>query len=108
MLSEYWIATLLWNKIVLCAHFECNVALHVDTTTSANGTYKISQKSAEDISKDQVNITKGLSEAPNQARKIIILTSLTPVPPVKASPDAYPSNSMYYNSIIILYILHYV
>jgi hypothetical protein len=67
MLNECWIATLLWNKIVLCAHVECNIALHVDTTTSANDTYKIFQKSAEDISEDQVNITKGLSEAPNQS-----------------------------------------
>jgi hypothetical protein len=41
--------------------------LHVDTTTSANDTYKISQKSAEDISEDQMNVTKGLSEAPNQS-----------------------------------------
>jgi hypothetical protein len=41
--------------------------LHVDTTTSANGTYKISQESAEDIPKDQVNVTKGLSEVPNQS-----------------------------------------
>jgi hypothetical protein len=41
--------------------------LYVDTTTSANDTYKISQKSAEDISEDQMNITKGLSEAPNQS-----------------------------------------
>jgi hypothetical protein len=65
MLNECWIATLSWIKIVLCAHFECNVALHVDTTTSANDTYKISQKSAEDIFEDQMNVTKGLSEAPN-------------------------------------------
>jgi hypothetical protein len=36
-------------------------------TTSANGTYEISQKSAEDIPEDQVNVTKGLSEAPNQS-----------------------------------------
>jgi hypothetical protein len=68
--------------------FECNVALHVDTTTSANGTYKISQESAEDISEDQMNVTKELSEVPNQVRKITILTSLTPAPPVKASPGA--------------------
>jgi hypothetical protein len=67
MLSECSIATLLWSKKVLCAHFECNVALHVDTTTSANSTYEISQKSTEDISEDQVNVTKGLSEAPNQS-----------------------------------------
>jgi hypothetical protein len=64
--------------------FECNVGLHVDTTISANSTYKISQESAEDIPEDQVNVTQGLSEAPNQVRKIIILTSLTSAPPVKA------------------------
>jgi hypothetical protein len=67
MLNEYWIATLSRIKIVLSAHFECNVALHVDTTTSANSTYEISQESAEDISEDQMNITKELSEAPNQS-----------------------------------------
>jgi hypothetical protein len=57
MWNECWIATLLWS----------NVALHVDTTTSADDTYKISQESAEDVSEDQGNITKGLSEAPNQS-----------------------------------------
>jgi hypothetical protein len=67
MLNECWIATLLWSKIVLWAHFKCNIASHVDTTTSANGTYKISQESVEDISEDQENVTKGLSEAPNQS-----------------------------------------
>jgi hypothetical protein len=77
MLNECWDATLLKSKIVLCAHFKCNIALHVDTTTSANGTYKISQESAEDVSEDQVNVTKGLSKAPNQVRKMTILTSLT-------------------------------
>jgi 5-methylcytosine-specific restriction endonuclease McrBC regulatory subunit McrC len=41
--------------------------LHVDTTTSVDGTYEISQKSAEDISENQVNITKGLLEALNQS-----------------------------------------
>jgi hypothetical protein len=65
MLYECWIVTILWSEVVVCAHFEWNVALHVDTTTSANDAYKISQESAEDISDDQVNITKGLSEAPN-------------------------------------------
>jgi hypothetical protein len=45
--------------------------LHVDTTISANGTYEISQKSAEDVPEDQVNITKGLTEAPNQSSEDI-------------------------------------
>jgi hypothetical protein len=38
-------------------------------TTSTNGTYEISQKSARDIPEDQVNVTKGLSETPNQSLK---------------------------------------
>jgi hypothetical protein len=69
LLNECWIAILLWSKIVLCASFECNVAWHVDTTTSAHGTYKISQESAEDVPEDQMNVTKGLSEAPDQSSK---------------------------------------
>jgi hypothetical protein len=67
VLYEWWIATVLRSKVVLYARFECDVALHVDTTTSANGTYKISQESAKDVSEDQANITNGLSEAPNQS-----------------------------------------
>jgi hypothetical protein len=78
MLSECWNATLLWSKTVLCAHLECNVALHVDTTTSANGTYKISQESAEDISEDQVNVTKELFEAPNQSSEDLNFTNFSP------------------------------
>jgi hypothetical protein len=64
---------------VLCAHFEWNVALHVDTTTSTIGTYKISQESAEDVSEDQVNITKGLTEAPNQSSEDIDLSNFSPI-----------------------------
>jgi hypothetical protein len=74
------------SKVVLCAHFEWNVALHVDTTTSTNGTYKISQKSAEDIPEDQVNITKGLTEAPNQSSEDINISNFSPTS--KASPGA--------------------
>jgi hypothetical protein len=52
--------------------------LHVDTTTSANDTYEISQKSAEDIPEDQVNVTKGLSEAPNQSSEDFNFTDFSP------------------------------
>jgi hypothetical protein len=78
MLNEFRIATLLWSKIALFAHFECNVALHVDTTTSANGTYEISQKSVEDVPEDQVNVTKGLSEAPNQSSEDLNFANFSP------------------------------
>jgi hypothetical protein len=86
MLNECWIATLLWSNIVLCAHFECNVALHVDTTTSVDGTYEISQKFAEDISENQVNITKGLSEAPNQSSEDNNTNILDSSPTSKGKP----------------------
>jgi hypothetical protein len=52
--------------------------LHVDTTTSADGTYKISQESAEDVSEDQVNITKELTEAPNQSSEDIDISDFSP------------------------------
>jgi hypothetical protein len=78
MLNECWIAILLWSKIALCAPFECNVALHVDTTTSANGTYQISQESAEDFPEDQVNVTKDLSKAPNQSSEDLNFTDFSP------------------------------
>jgi hypothetical protein len=71
MLYECWIAIELWSKVVLRAHYEWNVALHVDTTTSADSTYEISPESTEDVPEDQRNVTKGLSEAPNQSSEDI-------------------------------------
>jgi hypothetical protein len=47
-------------------------------TTSANGTYEISQKSAEDVPEDQVNVTKGLTEAPNQSSEDIDISDFSP------------------------------
>jgi hypothetical protein len=78
VLHECWIATVLWSEVVLCAHFERNIALHVDTTTSANGAYKISQKSAEDVPEDQINVTKELTEAPNPSSEDIDISDFSP------------------------------
>jgi hypothetical protein len=103
MLNECWIATLLWSKIVLCAHFECDVALHVDTTTSANSTYEISQESAKDVSEDQVNITNGLSKAPNQSSEDIDISNFRPTN--KGKPRTYPTTLFTLQSIsIYLYL----
>jgi hypothetical protein len=52
--------------------------LYVDTTTSADGTYKISQESAEDVPEDQVNVTKGLTEALNQSSEDIDISNFSP------------------------------
>jgi hypothetical protein len=57
---------------------ECNVALHVDTITSVDGTYEISQGSAEDVPEDQMNVTKGLTEAPNQSSEDIDISDFSP------------------------------
>jgi hypothetical protein len=105
MLNECWIATLLWSKIVLCAHFECNVALHVDTTTSANGTYEISQDSAENISEDQVNVTKGLSEAPNQSSEDNNTNIPDSSPTSKGKPRCI---HQYFNSLQFYYYIIYL
>jgi hypothetical protein len=83
---------------------ECNVALHVDTTTSADDTYKISQESAEDVSKDQVNITKELTEAPNQSSEDIDISDS--VPPVKASPGHNLLFLLHCNLYLFTYSMH--
>jgi hypothetical protein len=41
------------------------IAYHVDLTTLADGTYELILEPDEGISEAQVNVTKGLSEAPN-------------------------------------------
>jgi hypothetical protein len=43
----------------------CRIACRYDYFS--NGTYKIFPESAEDIPEDQMNVTKGLSKAPNQS-----------------------------------------
>jgi hypothetical protein len=78
MLYECWIAIELWSKVVLCAHYEWNVALHVDTTASADSTYEISPESTEDVPKDQINVTKEVTEAPNQSSEDIDISDFSP------------------------------
>jgi hypothetical protein len=51
----------------LCAYFEYDIALHVDTTTLTDGTYELIPEPEKGVSEDQVNVTKGLFEAPNQS-----------------------------------------
>jgi tyrosyl-tRNA synthetase len=67
---------------------KCNIALHADTITSANGTYKISQESARIFLKTKGTSPRDYLKPQTKVRKIIVLTSLTPAPPVKASPGA--------------------
>jgi hypothetical protein len=64
--------------------------LHVDTTISADGTYKIFQESIEDTSEDQMNVTKGLSEAPNQSSEDNNTNIPDSSPTSKGKPRTYP------------------
>jgi hypothetical protein len=82
--------------------FECNVALHVDTTTSTNGTYEISQESAEDIPENQVNVIKELTEAPNQSSEDIDISDFRPTS--KGKPRTCPTISFTLQSIPIYII----
>jgi hypothetical protein len=80
-------------------------ALHIDTTTSANSTYKISQESAEDIPEDQMNVTKGLSEAPNQSSEDNNTNIPDFSPTSKGKPRTEPTILITLQSISIYVIL---
>jgi hypothetical protein len=73
-------------------------------TTSIDGTYEISQESAEDASKDQVNITKGLSEAPNQSLEDINTNIPDSSPTSKGKPRCIPQ---YFNLLQFYYYIIY-
>jgi hypothetical protein len=53
-------------------------AYHVDSTTLADGTYELIPELEQGISKDQVNITKELTEAPNQSSGDIDISDPSP------------------------------
>jgi hypothetical protein len=63
---------------------KCCIACRYDYF--CDGTYKFSQEFMKDMSEDQMNVTQGLTEAPNQSLEDVDL--LTSDPPVKASPGA--------------------
>jgi hypothetical protein len=67
---------------------ECDVALHVDTITFGNGTCEVSLEFTEDFPEDQINVTKGLTEAPNQSSEDIDFTDFRPTS--KGKPRTYP------------------
>jgi hypothetical protein len=47
-------------------------------TTFGNGTYEISTESTKDVSEDQVNVIKELTEAPNQSSEDIDISDFSP------------------------------
>jgi hypothetical protein len=74
-------------------------------TTSIDGTYEISQESAEDVSEDQVNVTKGFSEAPNQSSEDNNTNIPDSSPTSKGKPRTYPTTLFTLQSMsIYLYL----
>jgi hypothetical protein len=55
----------------------------------SNGTYEISPESTEDVPEDQMNVTKGISEAPNQSSEDINISDFSPTN--KGKPRTYPT-----------------
>jgi hypothetical protein len=55
---------------------KCCIACRYDYF--GNGTYEISPESAEDVLEDQMNVTKGLTEAPNQSLEDINISNFRP------------------------------
>jgi hypothetical protein len=54
-----------------------------------NSTYEISQKSTVDVLEDQMNVTKSLTEAPNQSSEDIDISDFSPTS--KGKPRTYPT-----------------
>jgi hypothetical protein len=82
---------------------ECNVALHVDTTTLATVPTRSPQKSAEDVPEDQMNVTKGLSEALNQSSEDIDISDFSPTS--KGKPRC---TSQYFKLLQFYYYIIYL
>jgi hypothetical protein len=77
--------------------------LHVDTTTSANGTCEISQEFAEDIFEDQGNVIKGLSEASNQSSEDNSTNISGFSPTSKGKPGHSPLFYLHCNLYLFIY-----
>jgi hypothetical protein len=65
---------------------KCCIACRYDYF--GNGTYEISPESMEDVPEDQMNVTKGLTEAPNQSSEDINISNFRPTN--KGKPWTYP------------------
>jgi hypothetical protein len=53
-------------------------AYYVDSTTLADGTYKLIPEPEQGISEDQVNVAEELTEAPNQSSEVIDIPDPSP------------------------------
>jgi hypothetical protein len=74
--------------------------------TLDDGDYELVLGQDQGFSEDPTQVVEELTEAPNQSSEAS--DTPAPNPTQEGKPHAYPSISIHYNFIIILYILHYV
>jgi hypothetical protein len=79
---------------------ECYITCRYDYF--GNGTYEISPESTEDVPEDQMNVTKELTEAPNQSSEDIDISDFSPTS--KGKPRTYPTTLFTLQSMSIYII----
>jgi hypothetical protein len=88
----------------MCISVTVIFADHIDSTTLADGDYQLIPEPEGDNSEDPGKIIGDITENPTPVRKILVLTSLTPAPPTKASPGHKPLFLLHCNLYIFWYI----
>jgi hypothetical protein len=79
----------------------CRIACRYDYF--GNGIYEISPESTKDVSEDQMNVTKELTEAPNQSSEDVNISDFSPTS--KGKPRTYPTTLFTLQSIsVYLYL----
>jgi hypothetical protein len=76
-----------WNGFTCMLWMWCCITCRYDYF--GNSTYEISQKSTVDVLEDQMNVTKSLTEAPNQSSEDIDISDFSPTS--KGKPRTYPT-----------------
>jgi RNA processing factor Prp31 len=76
---------------------KCCIACRYDYF--GNSTYEISPESTEDVLENQINVIKGLTEAPNQSSEDIDISDFSPTN--KGKPRTYPTTLFTLKSMFI-------
>jgi hypothetical protein len=100
----FWIATLPWIEMKVCASIKLHLAYHVDSTTLADGNYQLIPEPEGGCPEDPANFVREFSEGPNQSSDVINLTN--PSPTSKGKPRTWPTILIILQSISIYVILY--
>jgi hypothetical protein len=79
-------------------------AYHIDSTTLADGDYRLIPEPEGDISEDPGNVIGDITEAPNPGLETFSIDISDPNPPAKASPGYKPLFLVHCNLYICVYL----